>query len=209
MGDTSRNRLMSTLLQGLEWLYDKAVGGVPTLDGAGDLAARYRQRYPLPDDAIDALIKWQMAKAGTAGFVSSVGGVLTLPVALPASLASVTYIQLRMIAAIAHLRGHDIADDRVRTLALACLGGASIVDMIKDLGARLGAQMAHQALTRLSGESLKQINAAIACRLFAATGIAAPINLTKLVPVIGGLISGGLDAGVTQTYGKTAKHLFQ
>jgi uncharacterized protein (DUF697 family) len=128
---------------------------------------------------------------------------------MPASLASVTYIQLRMIAAIAHLRGHDIRDDQVRTLALACLCGSSAVDVIKDLGVRLGTQVAHQAIKRIPGESLKQINAAIACRLLTITGTAAPINVTKLMPVVGGLISGGLDAAVTRTYGNTAKRLFQ
>jgi uncharacterized protein (DUF697 family) len=201
-------KLFSALVQGLEWLYDKAVTGAPALDGAGDLAVSYRRQYSSHDDAVDALIKWQMAKAGTAGFVSSIGGVLTLPVALPANLASVTYIQLRMIAAIAHLRGHNLRDDQVRALALACLCGSSVVDVIKDLGVRFGAHVAQQAITRVSGESLKQLNTAIACRLVAITGSAAPINLTKLVPVLGGLISGGLDAAVTRTYGNTAKRLF-
>jgi len=74
---------------------------------------------------------------------------------------------------------------------------------------RFGAQMAHQVFARASGESLKQINAAIACRLLTLTGVATPINLTKLVPVVGGLVSGGLDAVVTRTYGHTAKRLFQ
>lgn len=209
MTDASNAKLFSAFIQGLEWLYDKAVTGAPALDGAGDLAVSYQRQYSCHDDAVDALIKWQMAKAGTAGFVSSIGGVLSLPVALPANLASVTYIQLRMIAAIAHLRGHNLRDDQVRTLALACLCGSSVVDVIKDLGVRFGAHVAQQAITRVSGESLKQINTAIACRLLAITGTATPINLTKLVPVIGGLISGGLDAAVTRTYGKTAKRLFQ
>lgn len=209
MADASDSKLLSTLLQGLEWLYDRAVKGVPALDSASDLAMHYQRQFPAGDDAVDALIKWQMAKAGTISFASSFGGALSLPVALPANLASVTYIQLRMIAAIAQIRGHNIHSDPVRTVALACLCGSRVTDVIKDFGIKLGTQFAHEAIKRISGESLKQLNLAIGCRLLAVTGTAAPINFSKLVPVLGGVISGGFDAAVTRTYGTTAKRLFQ
>jgi hypothetical protein len=42
---------------------------------------------------------------------------MTLPVANPANLTSVLYIQLRMIAAIAHMGDHDISDDQVKSMA--------------------------------------------------------------------------------------------
>lgn len=209
MADAANSKLRTTLLHGLEWIYDRAVSGVPTLDSARDLAAPYQQQFGPNDAAVDALIKWQMAKAGTASFVSSFGGVLSLPITLPVNVASVTYIQLRMIAAIAHLRGHDIESDPVRTMALACLCGARLADIVRDLGIRIGTQMAHEALKRISGDGLKQINQAIACRIAATTGATSSINMTKLMPVVGGVIAGGLDAAVTHTYGKTAKRLFQ
>jgi uncharacterized protein (DUF697 family) len=209
MTDSASSKLTATLIHGLEWLYDRAVKGVPTLDSASDLAISYQRQFPSGDKAVDALIKWQTAMAGTASFVSSFGGVLSLPVALPANLASVTYIQLRMIAAIAHLRGHDIQSDPVRALALACLCGSRVTTMVKDFGVRLGTQVAHEALKRVSGDGLKQINQAIACRLIAVTGSATPIYVAKFAPVLGGVIAGGLDAAVTRTYGHTAKRLFQ
>lgn len=206
MNDPSK--LLSSLVQGLDWLYDKAVNGVPTLDGASDLAARYAQQSTSPDAAIDALIKWQMAKAGTASFVTSFGGAASLPVTLPASFASVTYIQLRMIAAIAHLRGHDVESDSARMMALACLCGARAVDVVKELGIRIGTQLAQEAVKRVSADCLTQAHHAIACRLLAMTGGATSLNLGKLVPVIGGLVSGGVDAAVTRSYGAAAKRVF-
>jgi len=202
------SKLLQPLLQGLEWLYDRAVAGVPAVGGASDLAARYKRQFAAPEEAIDPLIKWQMAKAGTASFVASLGGVVTLPVALPANVASVTYIQLRMIAAIAHLRGHDIESDPVRSLALACLCGARVTDVIKDVGLRLGTQMAHEVVKRLSGDGLKQLNRAIVCRLATVTGTSTSVNMAKLMPVLGGVVSGGIDAALTRGYGATAKRLF-
>ena len=208
MTETANSKLLATLLQGLEWLYDRAVAGVPAMGSAGDLAVSYERQFVSREAAVDGLIKWQMAKAGTASFVASLGGVVTLPVALPASVASVTYIQLRMIAAIAHLRGHDIESDPVRSLALACLCGARVTDVIKDVGLRLGTQLAHEVVKRLSGDGLKQLNRAIACRLVAVTGTSTGVTMTKLMPVLGGVVSGGFDAALTRGYGRTAKRLF-
>ena len=41
-----------TLKQGVGWVYDRAVDGVPGLDGAEELAAHYRERHPGLDEAI-------------------------------------------------------------------------------------------------------------------------------------------------------------
>ncbi len=205
---TPDSKVLGSLLQGLEWLYGRAVNGVPALDSAGDLATNYQRRYLTGEGAVDALIKWQMAKAGTAGFVSNFGGAISLPVTLPASIASVTYIQLRMIAAIAQIRGHDIHSKPVRTLALACLCGSRAADVAKDFGIKFGTHVAHEIVKRFSGDSLTQLNLAIACRVFSMTGAKVPVNLAKLAPVFGGVISGGIDAALTRSYGATAKRLF-
>jgi len=63
-----------TLKQGVEWVYDRAVDGVPGLDGAEELAAHYRDRHPAVEEAIAALIRDQTGKAGLAGFVTGCGG---------------------------------------------------------------------------------------------------------------------------------------
>ena len=40
-----------------------------------------------------------------------------MPVAIPANISSVIYVQLRMVAAIARIGGYDPSDDEVRTMA--------------------------------------------------------------------------------------------
>ena len=47
--------------------------------------------------------------------MTNIGGVATLPVAIPANITGVAIVQIRMVAAIAHLRGYDLNDNRVRT----------------------------------------------------------------------------------------------
>ena len=100
-------------MQVLEWSYEKAINGVAGLDSASELAQSYTQSDKDRSGQANSLIRWQNTKAGTSGFLSGLGGILTMPVTIPANVASVIFVQMRMIAAIAHIGGHDIRDDRV------------------------------------------------------------------------------------------------
>jgi uncharacterized protein (DUF697 family) len=200
-------KALTALSSALHWVYDKAVDGVPGLDGAGDLAASYRQQFASEEEAIEALIRWQIAKAAAAGFVTNIGGAVTLPIALPANVVSALYIQIRMVAAIAALRGHDLTSDRVRTVVLACLCGTSLVDMLKEAGMGVGAGLAQQAVASLSSEALKRIKHAGKVEALRRAGSA--VNFTKLAPLIGGLVAGVLDGALTRSYGAAAKRLFE
>jgi hypothetical protein len=196
------------LLQWLGWLYEGAINGIPGVDGVEDLAQSYGARRGCSDDAIDLLINWQVAKAGAAGFVTGVGGVLTLPVAVPANLAGVLYIQLRMIGAIAQLRGYDVRSDEVKTLVVACLAGSAVFDILKDVGINISSQVTRQIILRISGEVLKRINQAVGFRLVTKTGSKGAVNLVKGVPFVGGMVGGTFDAVATKVIGQTAKQVF-
>jgi hypothetical protein len=196
------------LLQCLGWLYDGAVNGIPGVDGLEGLAQSYSTRDWCTDDAIDRLINWQVAKAGAAGFITGVGGMLTLPVAIPANLAGVLYIQIRMIGAIAHLRGYDVRSDQVRTLVVACLAGSAAFDILKDVGIKFGSQLTRQMILRISGDVLKRINQAVGFRLVTKAGSRGVVNLVKGVLLVGGVVGGTLDATATRVIGRTAKQVF-
>lgn len=96
------------IMKSLDWAYDKAVNGVPGLDSAQDMANNYLQGEETLTEKVNSLIRWQNTKAGTSGFITGLGGLLTLPVALPANITTVLYVQIRMIAAIAIMGGYDV-----------------------------------------------------------------------------------------------------
>ena len=54
---------------------------------------------------MNALIRYQVLKATTSVVVTGLGGMLTLPVTMPANIDSVMYIQLQVVAAMAHMGG--------------------------------------------------------------------------------------------------------
>lgn len=102
----------------LEWSYDKTINGIPGTETAYELAESYLSKAKNVEDAINSLINWQTTKCATSGFLTGLGGVVTMPVTIPVNIASVMYVQMRMIAAIAHMRGYDLKDDQVQTFVL-------------------------------------------------------------------------------------------
>ena len=50
------------------------------------------------------------------------------------------YVQIRMIAAIEHMRGYDLKDDQVKTFVFICLTSKSASYILKKAGIKAGAR---------------------------------------------------------------------
>lgn len=198
----------NTLMKALDPLYDKALDGIPGFASVEEMAKDYLRGSESIEERINTLIRYQVAKASTSGFLTGLGGVLTLPVMIPANLSSVMYVQLRMVAAIAYMCGYDIRDDRVKTLCYVCLSGNAAKDILKGVGITAGTKLTEQAIKRLSFEAIKKINQAIGFRLVTKFGQTGVVNLGKAIPLAGGVIGGTFDGAATHAAGKVAKNLF-
>ena len=197
-----------TIMQALHWTYDKAVNGVAGFDSAEDMANDYLKGSGSLHDKANSLIRWQNTKAATSGFLTGLGGVLVMPITLPAGLASVMYVQIRMIAAIAKMGGYDLQDDKVKSLVFACLAGDAAKDVLKDVGIVMGSKMASNALKNISGKTLTAINQKVGFRLITKFGEKGVINLGKAIPILGGVIGGTLDSTTTNLIGNIARNTF-
>lgn len=192
----------------LDWTFEKALQGIPGTDSAFELAESYTAKHTSTDRAIKSLIRWQQSKCATSGFLSGLGGIIVMPVAIPANLASVMYLQIRMIAAIAHIRGYDLKDDQVKTFVYACLTGQSVSEIVKQGGIKIGLKVGEAQIKRIPGEVLKVINQKVGFRLITKFGEKGAINLGKMVPLIGGFVGGTFDASTTYLIGKAAQNTF-
>ena len=207
--DGSGGVVAATFLQVFDWAYGRAIDGLPGFDGAAALADKFAARHGGPDAAIKALILSQTALAGSAGLLTGIGGFVSLPVAIPANLASALYIQVRLIAAIAHLRGHDIRTPEVRGLVLACLTGSKAADTLKNVGARLGARMTRDIAGWMSPALLKKAERVAGTSAVALARAGNTAKLGKVVPVVGGVVAAGFDAALTQLIGRAADRIFR
>ena len=191
----------------LRRVLELAIDGYGKLPGAKASAARQLQRNGgSVDRAIESLIDFHVRLASAQGFVTNLGGVAALPVSVPANLTGVAVVQVRMIAAIAHLRGYDLDDNRVRTALVMCLlGGEQVVKLIKegklptspmaiatapvfdpDLDARVAQEVVSDLAGRIGGKNLA-------------------LTLTKRVPLVGGGIGAVVDGVATHQIGRYAK----
>ena len=193
----------------LDELYGKVLDGVPKVSKPVDeLANDYLEKNCDPEKAAKELVKYQIIKCGTSGFVTGLGGLITLPVTLPANVTSVLYIQLRMVAAIAYIGGLDVQSDQVQTLAYACLTGSAISNVLKETGIKIGEKVAISAINKIPGKVLTSINQKVGFRLVTKFGTKGVVNLVKLVPVAGGVVGSAMDVSSTQIIARNAYNIF-
>jgi hypothetical protein len=186
--------------------------GVPQLRfrSATELALEYKQnlKYKNDRERVIALINWETSKNFSTGFISGVGGLITLPVAIPAALSASWVIQARLAAAIANVYGHNLSEERIRTLTLLCMLGDAGKDVLKQAGITVGKGLAEQSIAKISNEMLIQINQQVGFKLLARAGEAGVTNLTHFVPIAGGIVGGTIDAVACRAVGHAADHLF-
>ena len=204
----ANNLTESKIMDVLNWSYEKAVQGVAGLDSAYDLAEDYMKGNDSLYDQVNSLIRWQNTKAGTSGFLTGLGGIITLPIAIPANVASVMYVQIRMIAAIAHMGGHNLNDDRVKSLVFVCLTGNAAKDILKDVGIVVGKKLAENAIKNISGKTITAINQKVGFRLLTKFGEKGVVNLGKTIPLLGGIVGATFDSVSTNTVGNIARDTF-
>lgn len=197
------------MVEVLQAAYGGALAGVPGVSQSVDeLADEYLLKCGNPRLAAKELAKWQVAKCGTAGFVAGLPGLIAMPVAIPANIASVIYVQLRMIAAIAKMGGLDVRSDQVQAMCFACLTGNAVSDILKDAGIKVGQKGLQAAIGKIPGKVVIEINKKVGFRLITKAGSTGVINLTKLVPVAGGVIGGAFDVATTKIIAANAQSLF-
>lgn len=193
----------------LDAAYIQVLNGFGVFAPAERLAHEYlEQNGGDAQRAASDLIGWQMTRAAATGFVTNLGGIGTLPVAIPANVSGFLFLQLRMVAAIAIMAGYDVRSDKVRTLIYVTLLGSAAAEVLKEAGIRLGQRLTAAAITKLTGQVVRRMSSSAAARLMARLGLARAGNLARLVPVAGGLIAAATDAAATKAIGQVALQVF-
>lgn len=197
------------IMQLLDRLYDQSVQGIAKVSPPIDaLANDYLRKSRDVDTAARKFIDYQVAKCTTSGFLTGLGGVVTLPVAIPANVGSVLYVQMRMIACLAYMGGYDTNSDQVQTLVYACLAGISIDQLLKNVGIQFGTKFTVAMVKKIPGTVLTKINQKVGFRFLTKFGTKGLINIGKAIPIVGGVISGGFDFAETRVIADRAYKLF-
>lgn len=206
--NTLRKMSIESVDQLLDSAYKAAINGIPGTLSAEELAEEYLNKSNSKMKAVDDLVKWQIAKCGTSGFISGLGGIITIPIGLPANIVSVIYIQIRMIAAIAYIGGYNIKDDKVKSLVYLCLCGNSAKDIAKAAGIQFGTKFSKAMIEKIPGHVIIKINQKVGFRFLTKFGEKGVVNIGKMIPLAGGIIGLGFDTASTKIISKMAKSTF-
>ena len=123
----------------LDSCYEKCLNGIPKVSpNVEDMANDYLRKYATKELACQAMLKNQITKCTTSGVITGFGGIITMPVTLPANVTSVLYVQMRMIACVAYMAGFQLDSDETQTFVYACLAGVAVNELVKQVSIKLG-----------------------------------------------------------------------
>jgi uncharacterized protein (DUF697 family) len=187
-------------------MLDKAIDGVGPLRSAAATAdSRLVDAGGDVEDAVKALLRLHVGLAGVQGFITNLGGIAALAVAIPANVVGVTLVQCHLVAGIAHLRGYDLEDARVRNAILACmLGEGAVRDLVRTTS--LPSSPMGIATSPVHDPALDElVSREVTTDLVARTaGRRAVTMVGRRVPLLGGVVGGGSDALMTWQIGQYA-----
>ncbi|KAA1421967.1 hypothetical protein F0U44_06830 [Nocardioides humilatus] len=188
----------------------RAITGVGPLPPAAHAAeVQLREQRGDIDKAIHEVIENHVRYAGVGGLVTNLGGLVTAALIAPANITELALIQCRMVAGIAHLRGYDLEDPRVRNAILVTvLGEDTVRKQIKKLN--LPAPPMALATAPSHDPALDAvITTAVANDLVGRViGKRLATTIGKRVPVVGGLVGMGADGYGTWKIGRYADREF-
>lgn len=208
--EVRKNRTtQESIMEALAACYDKCLNGIPKVSPSVEkMANDYLKKYKDKDKACRAMLNNQIVKCTTSGFLTGFGGLITLPVTVPANVGSVLYVQMRMIACTAYINDYKLDCDQTQTFVYACLAGVSVDNIVKSFGVKFGTKMANTFIKKIPGKALTKINQKVGFRLITKFGEKGLINLGKAVPVVGAVIGGGLDLAETRIIANRAYRWF-
>ncbi len=192
-------RILALGVQGKGYLKGAHRIADDALEGAGGDVER----------AIDALARGGVRTAAAGGFVTALGGFVTMPVAIPLNVLAFHVIATRTVGAIAKVRGYDVDDPTIRTAILLTLVGARSTDILQRAGISLGTNtLGGLAATRLPQAALMMVNKAVGFRLLSSVGAKTLARFGRAVPVLGGVVGAVVDGAMLSRIAEHARHEF-
>lgn len=198
----------NTATRVVERLLDTGIDGKGPFDSAAEVAAAAIKKHPRPEDAVDEIVKDHTLLAAGGGFLTSMGGFITMPVSLPANILEFYLLATRMVASIAKVRGYDIDQQEIRSAVLLTLVGADAEDLLKKAGVVATGRLSNLAAQRLPGPVLMVVNKAVAFRLLSTAGRNVLTRFGRAIPVAGGVVGAGLDTYLLRRIADNARREF-
>ncbi len=114
----------------------------------------------------------------------------------------------RLAAGIAHLRGHDVDSEDVRTAVLLCLLGGAASETLKEVGIQVGTKSVASVVKQIPGRTLIEVNKKVGFRLLTKGSTTGVLNLGRMVSLVGAPIGAAVEGLACRAVGAYAKSVF-
>ena len=188
----------------------RALNGVGPLPAASSAADKQlAEQDGDVEAAIREVIENHVRLSAGQGFVTNVGGVVTMAATVPANIAGLAVLQCRMVAGIAHLRGYDLEDKRVRNALLLCVLGEETVTGLVQRRKLPGNPMTVATAPAYDPTMDKLVAAEVTSALVGrVVGKRAASAVVRRIPLAGGVWGASADAYATWQIGRYAERQF-
>ncbi len=179
------------------------VGPLPPAAAAAD--KQLKEQKGDVDRAIHEVIENHVRYAGAQGFLTNLGGLATMAYMVPANITGLALVQSRMVAGIAHLRGYELTDPRVRNAVLVSMLGEDSVRALVRAQKIPAPPMALATAPAFDPGLDRVISAEVAADLVAkVAGKRVAGSAARRIPLVGGLVGASADGYATWRVGRYA-----
>lgn len=157
------------------------------------------------DELAKKILHRKSIKNGLIGAITGLGGLITLPVSIPADLACSWRIQASMAFSIAYIYGHTKDTTDLKTDLYIILAGDSAKEVLKRLGIEMSKSVTKKAVDKyITKDIMVKIWKVVGQKIITKAGEKSMTSFMKMVPIVGAPVGFVFDWTATQTVGKVA-----
>jgi len=157
------------------------------------------------DELAKKIVDRKSLKNGLVGAITGLGGLITLPVTIPADIAASWRIQAMMAFSIAYAYGHTSSTTDLKTDLYIILAGDAAKEALKRIGIEaskaIGKRMVQKYITR---EVMQKIWKILGQKIVTKAGEKSLTSFMKMVPLVGAPVGFTFDYAMARIVGSNA-----
>lgn len=139
------------------------------------------------------------------GAITGIGGIITLPVAVPVDLVCSWQIQASMALSIAYIYGHTKDTTDLKTDLYLILAGDSAKEILKQFGIEASKSLTKKMVNKyITREVMTKIWKLVGRKIITKAGEKSLTSFVKMVPLVGAPVGFTFDWASTQFVGNIA-----
>ncbi|EHQ88932.1 EcsC family protein [Desulfosporosinus youngiae] len=157
------------------------------------------------DELAKKILHRKSIKNGFIGAATGLGGLITLPVTIPADLICSWRIQASMAFSISYVYGHTKDTTDLKTDLYLILAGDSAKEALKKIGIEASKAITKKAVEKyITKDIMLKIWSVVGRKVITKAGEKSLTSFMKMVPLVGAPVGFSFDWAATQAVGKFA-----